>query len=188
MTSQVGQSVQKRPRIRSESCLHFRLNIMPVSLFLNSTSWFDRWIAIAFWSNEYRIDKTGPSPIKSEFGGLCSVGAPTFQDNTWKSGYPAFLSLSSKKFQDGISCPPLQNPTNIVQATKHWKIHTSPYKELEVSSIIPNISLHFIFSIQYDVTRWAAWQFSGVIRRGTGECQCFPVLLNYMLHCLFVQV
>jgi len=84
ITSQSGQSVQKNPRMLSDSGLHLRLNVSPVSLFLNWISWLDRWIPMTFLSREYLIDRTGPSLIESELGGSSWVGCPIFHDNTWK--------------------------------------------------------------------------------------------------------
>jgi len=79
MTSHVGQSVQKKPRIVSESALHFLLQVTPVSLFLNSISCLERWIPMTLWSREYLTDKTGPSLTGSEFGGPDGINGAIFQ-------------------------------------------------------------------------------------------------------------
>ena len=79
MTSHVGQSVQKKPRIVSESALHFLLQVSPVSLFLNSISCLERWIPMTLWSREYLTDKTGPSLTGSEFGGPDGINGAIFQ-------------------------------------------------------------------------------------------------------------
>jgi hypothetical protein len=80
--SQKGQSVQKNPRILSDSDPHLWLKVSPVSLCQNCTSRLDRWIAINFVSKEYRIDKMGPSLIESDVGATRGEKGTVFHEKT----------------------------------------------------------------------------------------------------------
>lgn len=91
----------------SDSDLHLWLKVSPLPLSQNCISWSDLWTAINFASNEYRMDKMGPSLIESEVGVTTGSKGKVFQQKTY------IEQKRKKHHSDQIGMEDLKN-------WKHW--------------------------------------------------------------------